>query len=66
MTIENYTNEEITVRTAFEILMNEFNYIHKLKSHIVDIDNEKDNGDDYYFIVFEKTEETRKLLEELK
>ena len=66
MTIENYTNEEITVRTAFEILMNEFNYIHKLKSHIVDIDNEKDNGDDYYFIIFEKTEETRKLLEELK
>lgn len=66
MTIENYTDEEKTVRIAFEILMNEFNYIHKLKSHIVDIDNEKDNGDDYYFIVFEKTEETRKLLEELK
>lgn len=38
----------------------------KLKSHIVEIDNDKNNGDDYYFIVLEKTKEVRELLEELK
>lgn len=37
-----------------------------LKSHIVEIDNNQDNGDDYYFIAFEKTKEVRELLEKLK
>ena len=38
----------------------------KLKSHIVDIDNNPDNGDDYYFIVLEKTKVVRELLEDIK
>lgn len=37
-----------------------------LKFHIVEIDNEPDNGDDYYFIAFEKTKEVRELLEGIK
>ena len=38
----------------------------KLKSHIVEIDNNPDDIDDYYFIVLEKTKAVRELLEDIK
>jgi len=51
---------------CLEIIKRELKTNEILKSHIVEIDNNQDNGDDYYFIVFEKTKEVRELLEKLK
>ena len=51
---------------CLEIIKRELKSNEILKSHIVEIDNNQDNGDDYYFIAFEKTKEVRDLLEKLK
>ena len=53
-------------KEALKIVTDKVEYFDKLKSHIIEVDNKADNCDDYYFIVLEKTKETRELLEELK
>ena len=58
--------EQMTTKTALKFITDKVEYFDKLKSHIIEVDNKIDNGDDYYFIVLEKTKETRELLEELK
>ena len=47
-------------------ILNKLGELEDLLEHIVEIDNNQDNGDDYYFIAFEKTKEVRELLEMLK
>ena len=42
------------------------NFYNSLVERIVEIDNDPDNGDDYYFIVLDKTKASRELLDILK
>ena len=46
--------EQMTTKTALKIVTDKVEYFDKLKSHIIEVDNKIDNGDDYYFIVLEK------------
>lgn len=55
----------VSPEDCYNIIEKDLTILEKLKSHIVEIDNDKDNGDDYYFIVLLKTKEVRELLEEL-